>query len=218
MYNETLDLILEKKLIVILRNVEESKLIPLQDALYAQGVQCIEVTFDQKRPDGVEATARAIRMLKEHRSEMAVGAGTVLTEAQLDAGFAAGAAFIISPDSNREIIRATREYGMVSMPGAMTPTEIINAYRWGASIVKVFPAGDLGTSYFRSLKGPINHVPLSAVGGIDHVNMESFYREGVVCFGIGSHIVKKDMLAENDFEAIGYNARLYTEQIERWNT
>ena len=129
MYNETLDLILEKKLIVILRNVEESKLIPLQDALYAQGVQCIEVTFDQKRPDGVEATARAIRMLKEHRSEMAVGAGTVLTEAQLDAAFAAGAAFIISPDSNREIIRATREYGMVSMPGAMTPTEIINAYR-----------------------------------------------------------------------------------------
>ena len=101
MYNETLDLILEKKLIVILRNVEESKLIPLQDALYAQGVQCIEVTFDQKRPDGVEATARAIRMLKEHRSEMAVGAGTVLTEAQLDAAFAAGAAFIISPDSNR---------------------------------------------------------------------------------------------------------------------
>ena len=90
MYNETLDLILEKKLIVILRNVEESKLIPLQDALYAQGVQCIEVTFDQKRPDGVEATARAIRMLKEHRSEMAVGAGTVLTEAQLDAAFAAG--------------------------------------------------------------------------------------------------------------------------------
>ena len=60
MYNETLDLILKKKLIVILRNVEESKLIPLQDALYAQGVQCIEVTFDQKRPDGVEATARAI--------------------------------------------------------------------------------------------------------------------------------------------------------------
>ena len=191
MYNTTLDLILEKKLIVILRGVDEEKLLPLQDALYDQGVRCIEVTFDQKRPDGIEA--------------------------QLDAAFHSGASFIISPDSDRAIIEKTRAYGMVSMPGAMTPTEIINAYRWGASIVKVFPAGDLGAAYFHSLKGPINHIPLSAVGGVDHTNMGSFFREGVVCFGVGSNIVKKDLLAKNAYEEIGRNARQYTEQIERWN-
>ncbi len=217
MYNTTRDLILEKKLIVILRGVDEEKLLPLQDALYDQGVRCIEVTFDQKRPDGIEATSRAIRLLRAHREEMAVGAGTVLTEAQLDAAFHSGASFIISPDSDRAIIEKTRAYGMVSMPGAMTPTEIINAYRWGASIVKVFPAGDLGAAYFHSLKGPINHIPLSAVGGVDHTNMGSFFREGVVCFGVGSNIVKKDLLAKNAYKEIGRNARQYTEQIERWN-
>lgn len=217
MYDHTLKTIFDCKIIAILRNVAEDKLVSLQDALLEQGIRCLEVTFDQKDKHGIEITQRSILRLREHAGDkMEIGAGTVLTMEQLDAARVAGASFIISPDCNREIIEMTRSYGLVSMPGAMTPTEILSAYRWGASIVKVFPAGRLGTGYFHDIRGPINHVPLSAVGGVDHTNMEPFYREGVCCFGIGSNIVKKELLQANDFAAIGQNARLYTEQIERW--
>lgn len=217
MYEKTLELMLKRRIVAILRGVADEKLLPLQDTLYQQGIRCIEVTFDQKRGDCLEATARQIRALREHAAgRMEIGAGTVLTEEQVDAAYAAGGTFIISPDSRQEVIARTRALGMVSMPGAMTPTEIVSAYRWGASIVKVFPAGDLGAAYFRSLKGPLGHIPLSAVGGIDHTNMEQFHKAGVQVFGIGSSIAKKELLEVDDFAAIGRNARLYTEQTERW--
>lgn len=217
MYDNTLETIFDSKIIAILRNVAEDKLIPLQDVLLEQGIRCLEVTFDQKNENCLEITRRSIQCLRENaRGDMEIGAGTVITMEQLDAAKDAGASFIISPDSNREIIEKTRVYGLVSMPGAMTPTEILSAYRWGASIVKVFPAGRLGAAYIHDIRGPINHIPLSAVGGVDQYNMDSFYREGVCCFGIGSNIVKKELLMDNDYEAIGRNARLYTEQIRRW--
>mgnify|MGYP001733771061 FL=1 len=105
---------------------------------------------------------------------------------------------------------------MVSIPGAMTPTEIVQAAQWGASVVKVFPAGNLGPDYIKAVRGPLDHIPLCAVGGVDHNNLEEFHRAGVTCFGVGSNIVRKELLAAGNYAAIRENAMLYTEQAETW--
>ena len=94
---------------------------------------------------------------------------------------------------------------MVSIPGAMTPTEIVQAAQWGASVVKVFPAGNLGPDYIKAVRGPLDHIPLCAVGGVDHNNLEEFHRAGVTCFGVGSNIVRKELLAAGNYAAIREN-------------
>lgn len=217
MYNDTLQTILDTKVVAILRGVASEQLEPLAEALYEGGIRCIEVTFDQKKESGVEETAEAIRRLNAvFAGRMHIGAGTVLTIAQTEATAAVGGSFVISPNCDESIIRRTRELGMVSIPGAMTPSEIVRAHQWGASIVKVFPAGDLGPGYIKAIRGPLNHIPLCAVGGIDDKNLEAFYRAGVSCFGIGSNIAKKELLGSGDYAAIKTNALLYTEQAEKW--
>lgn len=144
------------------------------------------------------------------------GSGTVLTVEQAEATAAAGGTFVISPNCNQMVIRRTRELEMVSIPGAMTPTEIVQAAQWGASVVKVFPAGNLGPDYIKAVRGPLDHIPLCAVGGVDHNNLEEFHRAGVTCFGVGSNIVRKELLAAGNYAAIRENAMLYTEQAETW--
>ena len=217
MYQDVLQTILDTKIIAILRGVAPDQLTPLAEVLYQGGIRCIEVTFDQKRADGVRATADAIaRLSGAMRGRMYIGSGTVLTVEQAEATAAAGGTFVISPNCNQMVIRRTRELEMVSIPGAMTPTEIVQAAQWGASVVKVFPAGNLGPDYIKAVRGPLDHIPLCAVGGVDHNNLEEFHRAGVTCFGVGSNIVRKELLAAGNYAAIRENATLYTEQAETW--
>lgn len=215
MYNEVLKTILDSKVIAILRGINKDQMEPLGEALYRGGIRCIEVTFDHKKADCIEMTTSAIAQLTQiFAGRMFVGAGTVLTPDEVEATAAAGGTFIISPNCNEAVIRKTRELGLVSIPGAMTPTEIVQADQWGASIVKVFPAGDLGPSYIKSVRAPLSHIMLCAVGGVDDQNMASFYKAGISCFGVGSNIAKKSLLEAKDYAGIEANARLYTKQSE----
>ena len=217
MYADVLQSILETQVVAILRGVPQERLEPLSQALYEGGIRCIEVTFDQKKSGGAEETACAIRRLRAVLGDRAhVGAGTVLTAAQVEAAAAAGGTFIVSPNCDEAVIRRTRELGLVSVPGAMTPTEIVQAHQWGASVVNVFPAGNLGAGYIKAVRGPLNHIPLCAVGGVDDRNLEEFHRAGVSCFGVGSNIVRRELLAAGDYDAIRANALLYTRQVETW--
>lgn len=219
MYNEVLKTILDSKVIAILRGVDKEQIEPLGEALFRGGIRCIEVTFDHKKKDCVEETTSAIaRLAQAFAGRMFVGAGTVLTPEEVEATAAAGGTFIISPNCSETVICKTRELGLVSIPGAMTPTEIVQADQWGASIVKVFPAGDLGPGYIKSIRAPLSHIPLCAVGGVDDQNMTVFYKAGVSCFGVGSNIAKKSLLEAEDYAGIEANARLYTKQAEEWNT
>lgn len=218
MYDEVLKMILDSKVVAILRGVKPEQMEPLAEALYRGGIRCIEVTFDHKNDGCVAATAGAIRFLSEKfAGRMFIGAGTVLTEEEVEATAAAGGTFIISPNCDEAVIRKTRALGLVSIPGAMSPTEIVRADQWGASIVKVFPAGDLGPGYIKSVRGPLSHIRLCAVGGVDDRNLEAFYKAGVSCFGVGSNIARKELLAAQDYDGIESNARLYTSQTEKWN-
>ena len=131
-----------------------------------------------------------------------MGAGTVTSLEMLEGAYNAGAKFIVSPDTNPEVIKATVEKGMVSMPGAMTPTEIITAYKCGADFVKVFPVLNLGADYIKAVRGPYNHIPLLAVGGVNEKNMGDFIKAGACGVGVGGNLVNKDWIAKGEFEKI----------------
>jgi 2-dehydro-3-deoxyphosphogluconate aldolase/(4S)-4-hydroxy-2-oxoglutarate aldolase len=105
---------------------------------------------------------------------------------------AAGAQFIISPTLDEETIRYTKEAGIVSIPGALTPTEILKAYRLGADIVKVFPAS-AGPAYIRDIRGPLPHIPLMPTGGIQPDNIKAYQQAGGVAFGIGTALVNSKL-------------------------
>ena len=141
--------VLDKKIVAIVRGVYGEDCVKLAKALYDGGIELLEVTFDQSKPEELSRTADSIRLLVERLGDkMTFGAGTVTTLEMLELARNAGAKFIVSPDTNEEVIRATVASGMVSMPGALTPTEIVTAHRAGADFVKRFPAGTQGVAYF----------------------------------------------------------------------
>lgn len=185
----------------ICRGVYGEDLEKLSDALYAGGLRAIEVTFAQSDPDCIEKTSAAIAALRARHEDMAVGAGTVLTAAQAEAAYKAGACFIVSPNTDTSIIARTKELGMVSIPGAMTPSEIMCAYNAGANIVKLFPAASLGLAYLKDIRAPISHIPLMATGGINTENFSAFLKGGCCCAGIGSYLSDKKLIAAGDWAA-----------------
>lgn len=139
-----------------------------------------------------------------------MGAGTVLTPEQVDRAFKAGAEYIISPDTNPEVIKRTVSLGLVSIPGALTPTEIQYAHACGADFVKLFPAGEMGISYIKAVTAPLNHIRLLAVGGVNEDNLADFFKAGIKGAGIGSNIIKKNLLEQKDFKGITKLAGLYS--------
>lgn len=204
-----------EKLIVIVRGVERDQLIPLAEAMYRGGVRLLELTFSADGKVSDLETADRIKMLSEHfDGRMFIGAGTVLKESQVELCAKAGGKFIISPDTNEKVIKKTVELGLVSMPGALTPTEVQAAHNAGADFVKLFPVDSLGVSYVKALRAPLSHVKLLAVGGVDLSNISEYKKTGVYGFGISSGIIDKKLLAAGDFEGITALAERYVSLIK----
>ncbi len=206
----------EEKIIVIVRGVKREKLIPLAEAMYDGGIRLLEVTYSANGKIKDNETAKNIEMLAEHfDGKMYIGAGTVLNEKQVELTKKAGGKFIISPDTCGEVIVKTRELEMISAPGAITPTEIQQAHRYGADFVKLFPITNLGTEYVKAVKAPLSHIKFLAVGGINEKNLSEYLKAGVCGFGIGSNIVDKNLVENNDFKAICEKARKYTDVLKK---
>lgn len=206
----TKEFIVENKVIVICRKVYGDSLLRLAEALYDGGVKMIEVTFDQADPDCTEKTTGAMRMLQERfRGTMRFGAGTVLTTEQVDAAYEAGGEYMISPNTNLQVIARTKELGLVSIPGAMTPTEILTAHDAGADFVKLFPASYLGMSYVKDITAPISHVKLLATGGVNETNFGGYLDAGFVGAGVSSRLADRKLIAAGNFEEITARARAF---------
>lgn len=214
MKDRIIEIIEKNKIITIVRGVAEDKLIPLAEAMHKGGIRLMECTFaaDGKIPD--EEVAGYIEKLSCHfGDEMAIGAGTVLTEKQVELTHKAGGGFIISPDTNAEVIRRTNELGLVSIPGAITPTEVATAHRLGADFVKLFPIDLYGPKYVRTLRAPLSNVRVLAVNGITAENMGEYLDAGASGVGVGSGIVNKKLIDAGDFEGITELARKYVREI-----
>ncbi len=214
MNNKMIEALNENKIIVIARGVAKKKLIPVAEALYDGGIRFLEVTYSPDGSSSDEETAEKIKSLCEHfEGRMYIGAGTVLNVKQVELTEAAGGKFIISPDVCEEVIRKTKELGMVSMPGALTPTEIQMAHKAGADYIKLFPSANMGIDYIKAIKAPLSHIKLLAVGGVNEDNLSDFFAAGICGVGVGSNIVKKSFIENSEFEKITELARKYTNQI-----
>lgn len=215
MRNNIIKSVNEEKLVVIVRGIERDKLIPLAEAMFLGGVRLLEITYSADGKVSDEETADRIKMLADHfNGKMFIGAGTVLTEKQVELTAKAGGGFIISPDVCPEVIKKTRELGLVSMPGALTPTEIMTAHKAGADFVKVFPAGNLGVDYVKSVKAPLSHIKMLAVGGINLDSIPEYKKIGISGFGLSSNIIDKKKVDEGNFAAITALAKKYVELIK----
>lgn len=216
MRGKIIETIEREKIITIVRGVQKEKLVPLAEAMYAGGIRLLELTYDATGAVSDEQTAKNIETLSERfEGKMYIGAGTVVTEKQVELTKAAGGSFIISPDTYGVVIEKTRKLDMVSMPGALTPTEIQTAHRHGADFVKLFPATSLGVEYVKAVKAPLSHVKLLAVGGINENNMSDYLKAGISGFGVGSNIVDKKLIEANDYLGISRLAEKYTRVIAR---
>jgi len=203
------------KIIVIMRGLPNEQIIPVTEALCEGGIRLIEVTFDQSDPNCLARTGSAIQAIAEtFEGRMHVGAGTVLTTQQAEVAHASGATFIVSPNTDPEVIRHTVELGMVSIPGALTPSEIVLAYHSGAKFVKLFPGGDFGPGYVKAICAPISHIPLLVVGGVNADNMQAFLNAGAKGIGVGSNIVDKKLIESGSYAELTALAKTYTQQVD----
>ena len=199
---------LEKKIVVIVRGVFGEDCVKLAKALYEGGIELMEVTFDQSKPEAFSNTADTIRLLvKTFGDKMIFGAGTVTSVELVHMAKEAGAQFI------EQVIRATIEAGMVSMPGAMTPTEIVSAHSYGADFIKVFPIGNLGASYLKAVKAPLNHIKMLAVGGVTEKNISEYMAAGADGAGVGGQLVNKEWIANGEFDKIAALAKEFVESV-----
>ncbi len=207
---DTLGFIREHKVIAICRRVGAEDLTKLGRALVKGGVRCMEITFDQADPNCNGVTHDLIaQLVRECGDELCVGAGTVLSTAQVDAAKSAGAKYIISPNADEEVIRYTKAQGLVSIPGAMTPTEILFAWKCGADIVKLFPAGWLGERYIKDILAPIPMVPLCATGGVTEENLGMYLGYGFAGAGVSSRLCDRKCIAEGNFGELTERARAF---------
>ena len=214
MRDNVISIIEKEKLVVIVRGIEKEKLIPLAEAMYKGGIRLLEVTYSANGKVTDEETAECIKILSEHfEGKMYIGAGTVLSEKQVELTKNAGGKFIISPDTNEKVIAKTRELGLVSMPGALTPSEAEKAHIYGADFVKLFPVSNLGADYVKAVKAPLSHIKFLAVGGITLENMADYLKAGVCGFGIGSNIVDKKLVDANDFDGVTKLAEKYVNVV-----
>ena len=215
MREQVIELVLQTKLVAIVRGVYGQDCLNLAKALCEGGIRALEVTFDQSNPALWQKTADTITLLNECLGDrMVFGAGTVTTVELVNIAKNAGAKFIVSPDCEPDVIRATVEAGMVSMPGALTPTEVLQAHKAGADFVKVFPAGTMGAAYLKAIAAPINHVRLLAVGGVNENNVADFMKAGAVGAGVGGNLVNKTWIAEGRFQDITALAKAFVAAVQ----
>ncbi|MBQ8880973.1 MAG: bifunctional 4-hydroxy-2-oxoglutarate aldolase/2-dehydro-3-deoxy-phosphogluconate aldolase [Oscillospiraceae bacterium] len=215
MKEQVIQNILTHKVIAIVRGVYGEDCLHLAQALYAGGIRVLEVTFDQAKPEDHIKTADTIRQLNEKLGDkMDFGAGTVTSPELVALTKSAGGRFVISPDSNADVIRATGSAGLVSIPGALTPTEALFAHRCGADFVKLFPVGDFGPSYVKAVSAPLNHIRLLAVGGVNEKNIGAFLKAGAVGTSVGGNLVNKQWIANEEFEKITALAQEYVRAVK----
>ena len=183
--------------VAIVRLDDLSAAVPLTAALHRGGITAVEFTFTNR------LAAKVIEEVRQHApAGIAIGAGTVLDPETARVAILAGAEFIVTPALNVATIELCNRYGVPTVIGAFTPTEIITAWQAGASVVKVFPASVGGPRYLKDVAGPLPQVKLIPTGGVSLENAGDFIRAGAIAVALGSNLVDAKTVAAGDWETI----------------
>jgi 2-dehydro-3-deoxyphosphogluconate aldolase/(4S)-4-hydroxy-2-oxoglutarate aldolase len=206
--DEVLHRILETKVVAVIRLSDPGRLPEIAGALGRGGIAALEVTMTT--PGALEAIAR---LAGSRPPGGIVGAGTVIDARTAGAVIEAGADFVVSPVTDFGVIDECRRLGRLVVPGALTPTEIVTAWKQGADIVKVFPATSLGPRYFRDLRGPFPDLRLMPTGGVDLGNAGDFIEAGACAVAVGTALLDRRAVAAGDWELITETARRLTSSL-----
>ena len=191
-------------LVPVLRAESVDKALALVEAIAAGGVTAMEVTMT------VPGAIQVMRKLTEPRPDLLIGAGTVLDPETARACILEGAKFVVSPALNVKTIEMCHRYSVAALPGALTPTEVVNAWEAGADVVKIFPASAMGgAKYLSSLKAPLPQVEMIPTGGVSLETAKSFLEAGAFALGVGADLVNTKAMAEGKPEVVTESAKKY---------
>lgn len=207
--SEAIKRVLEVGVVPVVRAESASQAMAAAEAVCLGGVPIVEITMTV--PGAVEVIAQ---LSKSMGNQVLIGAGTVLDAESARRCLDAGAQFLVSPGFDLETVKLAQAVGVPVMPGALTPTEVITAWKAGADFVKVFPCGNVGgPKYIRALKAPLPQVPMIPTGGVNLNTAAEFIQAGAAALGIGGELVSASALRSGNTREITEAARRYVEIV-----
>lgn len=207
---EIVEIIEKEKLVFVTRLKDHTKANSVISSLVSGGAKVMEITSNT--PNFAEEISKA----RNACPEVLIGAGTVTNKEIAEKAIKAGAQFLVTPNTNTSLVAMSHKHNIPILMGALTPSEVCEAWEAGADFVKLFPADIMGIHYFKSIKAPLNNVKLFAVGDIKLHDVENWIKAGAQGIGIAS-VLKEPITNKDDFEAIKKNAINFVTEIERIN-
>src|SRR4051812_10144528 len=204
----------EDRLVAVIRTSSIDTAELAARAMARAGVRLVEITLTI--PDAYELIAKLATDDEFARQGAIIGAGTVLSGAQAEDSLIAGARFLVSPALIPEMIEAARARDAMSMPGTMTPTEMVKAAELGADYIKVYPLATIGgPEFITNVRRALMHLPLVATGNVEYEEIPAYFKSGVVGFGIGGPLIRPDLIGRHDSDGIVANAKRFLAATRR---
>jgi 2-dehydro-3-deoxyphosphogluconate aldolase / (4S)-4-hydroxy-2-oxoglutarate aldolase len=207
--HEVMAALRQSGVVAIIRTENPEDLVSVSKALGNGGVNFVEITMTI--PGALEIIRDAVAQLKD--TGVYIGVGTVLDAQTARAAIIAGAQFVVSPGFDPETVRVCNTYGVVVMPGAFTPNEILQAWKGGADVVKVFPADIGGPDYLKTIKEPLPQIELLPTKGVDFGTAAAYIKAGAIAVGTGSALVNKALIAARNYTQITDNAKKFAQIV-----
>jgi len=206
--NKIIGEILKRKVVAVLRIKEEDKLQSVIEAIYAGGVSVAEITMSV--PNAIQLIEKISEKLDKN---IIIGVGSILNSKIAEDAIKAGAKYVVSPIFKKEIVDIAHKFDVPAMPGCFTPTEIHSAFEYGADVVKVFPADVVGMEFFKAILAPMPHLKLMPTGGVSLSNAGDWLKAGACAVGIGSALLDKKAIQDDNYSKLTENAKLIMKNI-----
>jgi 2-dehydro-3-deoxyphosphogluconate aldolase/(4S)-4-hydroxy-2-oxoglutarate aldolase len=206
---EVLEKVKDLGLLAVIRGPSSELTVKMVEALVAGGVFGIEITYSTPNAEEV------VRTLSEMLGNgILLGMGTLTKPEQALSAREAGANFIVSPVCEAKLIKSMVDTGLLTMAGALTPTEVLQAYNLGADVIKIFPGSLGGPAYIKALKGPFPYIPMMPTGGVNAANVAEWFSTGVVAVGAGSELCPPQLAKEGKFDEITKRAAEFVQVVK----
>jgi len=198
----------QERAIAVIRSPDLALGSRMAQAVAAGGIHHIEITWNSDRP------AHLVSQLRETLPQCSIGAGTLLTEAQVKEAIAAGSQFLFTPHTQLDLIRCAVQADCPMVAGTLTPTEIVTAWQAGATAAKVFPIKAVGgAEYIRNLQGPLGQIPLIPTGGVTLDNAAEFLKAGAIAVGLSGQLFPRQAIDTENWDAITEAAKTLRQRI-----
>ena len=194
--------------VAVIRTDSIERALGAAKAVIAGGFRVIEITYSF-----AGATDAIAKLAEANKSDLLIGAGTILNRQQVNQAVDAGARFLVSPCVLPEVIDAAHELQVAVIPGAFTPTEIYTAYSLGADIVKIFPAVRFGPEYLKAVRGPLPQIPIMPTSGVDASNVAEWFGAGAVAVGAVSSVLDPALIQNGDWNELANRARAFIDAV-----